>query len=287
MKQPHLLPLLTSLALALVPAGASASQMGWTDIFVGSSPSWQHPTEDLTAIAPGGPTPYSALSIFVDKSGIYEITSNQSNFDDPWDGMLFVYAESFDPAKPLENVIAANDNGPEPNSSKISVLLTAGVVYRVVTTPKTAVGGNLNFGNRIVGPGNPQTSACFLDEPERNDSASDIALLGGRFCVQATWQDSQGNSGVAFPSSHRTDSSGQLWFFSPDNWELSFKVLDGCGVNGHYWFMLAGTTNVGFEVHVRDMWGLSSVAEKVYTNPPGRRARTVLDTSALDGCVAN
>lgn len=280
----HLAPLVAALALVSA-AEARAAELTWTDVFTGSGPTWQRPTEDRTALAPGGPVPYSALSVFVEKSGVYQIASRQGLFeDDDFDGMLFLYAESFDPAAPLENLIAADDDGPQPNTSELNVLLTAGVIYRVVTTTHEPLGGIVNFRNTITGPGEIKPSACFLDEPNLSDTGTDLALRDGRFCVWGAWKDFDGNTGLALPSGHRTDESAQMWFFTPDNWELSFKLLNGCALNGHYWFFLAGTTNVEFELHVRDLAAQSSVAEKVYTNTLGTDAQTVLDTSAFDGC---
>lgn len=264
-------------ALLLVPTMLSAGTLEWTDsaFFV----RFQRPTEDMTALAPGGPVAASALSIFVDKSGIYEIDSRQWVFeDDKFDGMLFLYAESFDPANPLENLVAADDDAEEPSTSRLRVLLTANVIYRVVTAAKTESASAAV--NRITGPGEIRKSACFLDEPDQWDDGTEMALLDGRFCVSATWKDFQGNTGTAMPVGHRSDSSGQLWFFSDDNWELSFKMVDGCTLNDRVWFFLSGTTNVEWTVRVREIQAPDH--EKVYTNPLGRATRPVLDTQAFD-----
>lgn len=277
MKPLRSLTLLAS--LLLVPAVLSADTLEWTDST--SFLRFQRPTEDMTALAPGGPVAGSALSIFVEKSGIYEIESQQWVFeDDKYDGMLFLYAESFDPANPLENLVAADDDAEEPSTSRISVLLTANVIYRVVTTTKTLPAGAPRFINRITGPGEIHKSACFLDEPDQFDDGTELALLDGRFCVSATWKDFQGNTGTARPVGHRTDSSGQFWFFSDENWELSFKMVDGCGLNERVWFFLSGTTNVEWTVRVREIQAPDH--EKVYTNPLGRATRPVLDTQAFD-----
>jgi hypothetical protein len=279
-----LLPLAAALVL-VAATEARAAELTWTDAFTGTGPTWQRPTENLTGLAPGGPVPFSALSIFVETSGVYQIASQQGlSANDDFDGLLFLYAESFDPSNPLANLIAADDDGPQPNTSELSVLLTAGVIYRVVTTTDEPLGGLVSFRNTITGPGEIKPSACFLDEPHRSDTGTNLALRDGRFCVFGMWRDFDGNTGLALPSGHRTDESAQMWFFSPDNWELSFKLLNGCALNGHYWFFLAGTTNVEFELHVRDLAGHSSVAERVYRNALGTTAPTVLDTGAFDGC---
>ena len=78
-----------------------------------------------------------------------------------------------------------------------------------------------------------------------------------------------------------SDDSGLFYFFNPDNWELLVKVLDGCGVNGHWWVFFAATTNVEFELRVTD----TSTGEVVpYANPLGHRADAVTDTAAFATC---
>lgn len=108
-----------------------------------------------------------------------------------------------------------------------------------------------------------------------------LCLRGGRFAIEATWRDFQGNTGPAQVSAARTGDSGLLWFFGPGNWELQVKVLDGCALNGRYWVFAAGTTNVEFTLTVSD---LANGAQKIYTNPLGTTARTVADTGAFVIC---
>ena len=47
--------------------------------------------------------------------------------------------------------------------------------------------------------------------------------------------------------------SALFYFFSPDNWELMVKVLDGCAINGRFWVYSAASTDVGFTVLVKDL----------------------------------
>ena len=75
--------------------------------------------------------------------------------------------------------------------------------------------------------------------------------------------------------------SGIFWFFSPNNWEILVKVLDGCDFNGHYWVFAAATTNVEYTLRVTD-----TLAGEVatYSNPLGSSAAAVTDTGALATC---
>ncbi|MEO1368067.1 MAG: hypothetical protein AAFX50_12905, partial [Acidobacteriota bacterium] len=115
-------------------------------------------------------------------------------------------------------------------------------------------------------------------------SEDDPALcLGpdGRFRVSARWRDFDDRRGPAAPVSFATDDSGLFTFFSPDNWELMVKVLDGCGFNDRIWIFGAGTTNVEFDLVVTDQ---ETGATRTYRNPLGRPAAAIIDTSAFDAC---
>jgi|HubBroStandDraft_3_1064219.scaffolds.fasta_scaffold00418_3 hypothetical protein len=71
--------------------------------------------------------------------------------------------------------------------------------------------------------------------------------------------------------------SGLFWFFSPDNWELMVKVINGCSLNNEWWVFSAATTNVFYRLEVTDV---RSAQTKIYFNYPGPPAPAVTDTSA-------
>lgn len=77
------------------------------------------------------------------------------------------------------------------------------------------------------------------------------------------------------------DGSGLFWFFSPDNWEIQAKVIDGCGLNDRFWVFSAATTNVFYRMEVLDV---RAGVNKVYFNYPGPPAPAVTDTSAFATC---
>ena len=90
-----------------------------------------------------------------------------------------------------------------------------------------------------------ETSACVAG-PET------LCLNGGRFRAELDWRTSEGSgTGKAVPIPSAPDS-GLFYFFSPNNLEMLLKVLNGCGVNNHYWVFFAATTNVEFAVVVTD-----------------------------------
>jgi len=110
--------------------------------------------------------------------------------------------------------------------------------------------------------------------------ATHLCLQQGRFRVEAAW-GAGGTSGKGQVVPGSSADSGLLWFFSPDNWELMVKVLDGCAVNGHYWVFAAGTTDVHYVLTVTDTL-TGSVAR--YENPAGKAAAAVTDVSAFQTC---
>ena len=75
-----------------------------------------------------------------------------------------------------------------------------------------------------------------------------------------------------------TDESGNFWFFGQNNIELDVKVLNGCGLNNHFWVFLSANTNVAFTATVRDT--LTGAVHE-YSNPQGTVAAPVADTTAL------
>jgi hypothetical protein len=112
------------------------------------------------------------------------------------------------------------------------------------------------------------------------DSDQTLCLDGGRFRVQATWQTSGGSSGPghALPL---TNNVGTFWFFDPANVELFVKVLDGCALNGHFWFFAGGLTNVAVSLNVTDA---QTGSMRTYTNQQGTAYPPLQDTNAFSTC---
>ena len=113
-------------------------------------------------------------------------------------------------------------------------------------------------------------------------SDTTLCLRQGRFAITAGWTTSLGETGTARIGSARTEESGLLTFFSPNNWELQVKVLDGCAVNGFFWVFAAGTTDVGFELKVADLQSTAQTSdEQIYLHSPGSVAETIVDIEAF------
>lgn len=82
------------------------------------------------------------------------------------------------------------------------------------------------------------------------------------------------------PAVQLTKEAGYFWFFTPENIEVTVKVLDGRPVNGHYWIFLSGMTDLGLTVTVTNFENCASVncPTKTYTNQPGKRLN-IIDTN--------
>ncbi|MDA8020212.1 MAG: penicillin acylase family protein [Thermoanaerobaculia bacterium] len=107
-----------------------------------------------------------------------------------------------------------------------------------------------------------------------------LCLRDRRFAVRFDWnQGGQPSPAKVVPGSSET--SGNFYFFDADNWESLVKVLDGCSLNDHFWIFAAAATDLGWELTIEDtesgqVWSAS--------NPLGRRAEAITDTTAFATC---
>ena len=107
-----------------------------------------------------------------------------------------------------------------------------------------------------------------------------LCLNNNRFKVEVVWNTADdSDSAIVVPGG--TGDSSNLWFFSPENWEMLFKVLNGCGINDRYWVFFAATTDVGFTATVTDT---QTGDVKQYSNLLGQAADAVTDTDAFATC---
>jgi Concanavalin A-like lectin/glucanases superfamily len=115
-------------------------------------------------------------------------------------------------------------------------------------------------------------------------STATSLCLQDHFSVRAKWRTSS-TPGITDGDAHTVPvvnpGSGLFWFFSPDNWEVMVKVINGCGLNNRFWVFSAATTNVFYRLEVVDV---RAGAQKIYFNYPGPPAPAVTDTSAFATC---
>lgn len=110
-----------------------------------------------------------------------------------------------------------------------------------------------------------------------------LCLHDGRYELQAEWWTGDGNSGAAQVVPKAARDSGLFRFFDADNWEILIKVLDGCAISGHHWVYGASTTDLGYEILVRDT---TMDKARVYRNEPGRPAPAITDGKAFPSACA-
>jgi len=103
-----------------------------------------------------------------------------------------------------------------------------------------------------------------------------LCLNGNRFRAEVSWRTPNGDEGTGTPIP-LTGDTGAFWFFQPSNYELAVKVLDGRGVNGHFWVFYGSLTNVEFDLTVTDT---VTGEQRTYHNPAGTMASRA-DTTAF------
>jgi hypothetical protein len=106
-----------------------------------------------------------------------------------------------------------------------------------------------------------------------------MCLNENRFGVAARWTTAT-QSGNAF-ATKLTNDSGYLWFFSSENIETVVKILNGCGVNGRYWFFSGGLTDQGVDITVTDT---KNGTTRTYNSLRGSAFQPIQDTSAFATC---
>lgn len=127
-----------------------------------------------------------------------------------------------------------------------------------------------------------ERSASEEEEDGCVETPTTMCLQGGRYAVSAEWSTLEGETGPARTVRARTPDSGLFWFFSPGNWEMLIKVLDGCTFNSHHWVFAASATDLGLDITVRDT---QTGAVKRYEKDAGSPAPAVTDVGAFPlGC---
>ncbi|MYF95156.1 MAG: PKD domain-containing protein, partial [Holophagales bacterium] len=112
--------------------------------------------------------------------------------------------------------------------------------------------------------------------------AETLCLHDSRYAVTADWRVADGDAGTGRVVRAGTNDSGMFWFFTPSNWEVLIKVLDGCALNGHVWVFGASTTDLGYSIRLTDT--LTGTVRE-YGNEPGMPAPAITDVAAFaEGC---
>lgn len=100
--------------------------------------------------------------------------------------------------------------------------------------------------------------------------------LGDGFQVLVHWSNPRDGSSGSGHARRLARDSGAFWFFSPDNLEVTVKILDGRPVNGHWWVFIASMTDLRFEVEISRAGGPA----KTYVQAAGAN-RNFIDVDAV------
>lgn len=265
--------------LAELPAGAQAALS-----FYGTNtggPTFNRPNTVLLPPPPtlsGKITRYSSQALFTNATGSCSFTSVQEG---GFDGAIFLYEGAFDPASPLTHLKAASDNSARGVgfSEIASVQLVGNQSYYLVTAGSEAASQG-TFSTFVACTGATRVLAGDGSMPTYDGRYTE--LRKGRFRINATWRNFQGASGNGTFVPLGSEDSGIIWFFSPSNFEVMIKVVDGCSFNNRYWIFFAALTNVEFHITVVDTW--TNNTTKQYDNVLGVSAAAITDTNAFMTC---
>ncbi|GGC03541.1 PEP-CTERM sorting domain-containing protein [Pseudoduganella buxea] len=147
-----------ALVIGTLFAGLTQSAQASIYTYTGDTtggPTYNRPLEDLSDVSGiGTDVNYSTFTFTVDTSGEYSFLQTT----DQYDGVLYIYENSFNPADPLTNALGGSDDLVAPWTSGFAGPLDAGISYVLVTT--SFYNGDAGaFSVTISGPGLVTVSA--------------------------------------------------------------------------------------------------------------------------------
>jgi hypothetical protein len=271
----------------LVNPNFDSSLAGWQTTSVpGSTASW-----DGTRDADGSPTSGSAKGVWSAPTvtGLVPVVSQCIEVTP---GMTYIHGgkifiPSGQPTSGSAFFLAAvfpshGCSGPPPPGLFLPTpIVTAQNTWTESTAPIVPFGPSLLLSAYIAPNAGGNFQASFDDlvlEPPGSciPDATTLCFMGGRFKVTATFDTGRGNAGQAHGIP--VGDSGLLWFFASSNIEVALKVLDGCGLGGHYWVFAGGLTNVEVTILVTDT---RTGVTRTYHNPLNTAFEPIQDTSAF------
>jgi hypothetical protein len=276
---------LGALVLSTVAYGESGTSFYGTNQ---AHPSYNHPS-DLTTVG-SEVTKYDVQPFRVNQNAHCFISSIQES--DEFDGMIFLYRNGFNPALPLSNLIAMDDDDSDAfgiGTSRIeSIQLFAANDYFLVTAGYNS--GDIGTFQNTITCDEPSTRVLvgYGDFGDNTPSAYDgryAQLLNGRFEVSVSGFNFASTPFVGKSVPLASNDSAIFYFFAPANFELLVKVVNACSLNSRFWVYYAATTNVDFTLKVTDTFVPGPFNFITYHNPLGTQlATSVADSDAFATC---
>ena len=266
-------------AVAVLTSAASV-RADRAQTFVGDNtgaPIWNNrPNGDGTGGTLGSTVRYRTQGFRLQSPTTCVINSTQDH-----DGYLFLYRAPFNPATPFVNLVDGDDDGElGQGSSRIPHdLATDGIALASGNYVLVNTGFNITdvglFQNFVSCDGDVQPihglpSLSFPGIPPEKQ-----VWLHDRFVVAIDGISNHAGDGIATPVRFGSQDSAFFWFYKDTNFEVLLKVLNACGLNGHWWVFIAGTTNQAHRVMVGDT---TTQQVKTYTRALGPAAPAVNDT---------
>ncbi|MEO6195223.1 MAG: hypothetical protein ABIS20_19565 [Thermoanaerobaculia bacterium] len=108
-----------------------------------------------------------------------------------------------------------------------------------------------------ISPLTPKAGSCA-------PTATALCLAAGRFAVEVVWTDPRIGLAAQARALPITADTGVFWFVDATNLELMIKVLDGRGVNGHFWVFYGALSDLEYTITVTDT---ETGERRTYHNP--------------------
>jgi len=121
---------------------------------------------------------------------------------------------------------------------------------------------------------NPDLNWREIFEVSEDNGQLHLGQDGG-FQASIRWSNPRDGSSGTGHAQRLARDSGAFWFFSPDNLEVTVKILDGRAINGRWWVFIASMTDLQFEVDISRAGGPA----KTYVQTAGAN-RNFIDINA-------
>ncbi len=156
------------------------------------------------------------------------------------------------PTSPTASTLAYAWTGGSANVSGHPLAQRAGLLEVGPSDFQLVVDGQLLAGNKVTGTCTAGPFLCMNGNRFRAEVS--FVVNGARRTAQAV---------------SLTGDTGAFWVFDPANVELILKVLDGSGLNNHFWTFFGALSNLEHTLTVTDM---QTGVVRVYQNPAGKFA---------------